>query len=83
MNPDFLFALYVFCMDYHSGQWSRLYRIGSRIGARGIRLPDHAIHAIQGNRHTKKDHGSRGWDEWESSRTYYRQLKRKYANDAR
>lgn len=26
------FELYVFCMDYHSGQWSRGYRILSKLG---------------------------------------------------
>lgn len=75
MNPDFIFALYVFCANYHSGQWSRGYRIMSRISQRGIRLSDSAWHAIEGNRHSK----NAAWDEWESARTYYRQLKRKYA----
>jgi hypothetical protein len=29
---DQYFELYVFCMDYHDGQWGRLYRIMSRLG---------------------------------------------------
>jgi len=28
---DFLGALYLFCVSYHSGQWSRGYRILSRL----------------------------------------------------
>jgi hypothetical protein len=35
------FELYVFCMDYHGGQWSRLYRIMSRLGP--TRLTDSII----------------------------------------
>ncbi len=77
MNPDFAFGLYVFCMDYHSGQWSRLYRIMCKLR---VRLSDSAIKAIQGNRHDKTD--KRQWDEWQEARTYYRQLKRsKYAKE--
>jgi hypothetical protein len=80
MNLDFIFALYVFCMDYHSGQWSRGYRLLSRIESRyRPRLSDSAIHAIQGNRHTRRNEQVCGWDEWESSRIYYRELKRRYA----
>lgn len=76
MSTDFTFALYVFCMDYHSGQWSRLYRIMSRISSRGIQLSDGDEAAI---RRGKDDPGN----EWETARTYYRQLKRKYAEDKR
>lgn len=38
----FYFALYVFCMDWHSGQWSRGYRIMSRFHNKhwNIRLTD-------------------------------------------
>lgn len=77
MNPDFTFALYVFCMDYHSGQWSRLYRILSKLGSQyRVSLGDSAIAAI---RRGKDDpHG-----EWEQARVYYRQLKRKYAGDSK
>ena len=38
---DCYFELYVFCMDYHSGQWSRGYRILSRLGP--ARLTDAVI----------------------------------------
>ena len=79
MNPDFIFALYVFCSNYHSGQWSRGYRILSRISSRGISLRDSHIKAIEGNRHTRREVSASCWEEWEAARTYYRQLKRKYA----
>jgi hypothetical protein len=83
MNTDFRFALYVFCMDHHSGQYSRLYRIMSRLRAN---LRDNAIHAIQGNRHARRENQitQRTWDEWSTARRYYRELKRsKYAHDTR
>lgn len=32
VRKDNYFELYVFCMDYHSGQWSRGYRLLSRLG---------------------------------------------------
>jgi hypothetical protein len=83
MNSDFRFALYVFCMDFHSGQWSRLYRLGSRIGAS---LRDNHIYAIQGNRHKRKENNisQACWDEWETARKYYRELKRsKYAKETK
>jgi hypothetical protein len=71
MNIDFKFALYVFCMDYHRGQNSRLYRIMSRLRCH---LQDNHIKAIR-----------RGKDDinnsWEQSRIYYRQLKKKYSMD--
>lgn len=31
---DLIAAIYLFCADYHSGQWSRGYRILSRIETR-------------------------------------------------
>lgn len=77
MNPDFTFALYVFCMDYHSGQWSRLYRILSKLGSQyRVSLRDSHIAAI---RRGKDDPGN----ELETARTYYRELKRKYAHDTK
>lgn len=81
MNPDFVFALYVFCADYHTGQWSRGYRLLSFITSRyGPQLSDSAWGAIQGNRHTRKERRlDSAWAEWENARVYYRQLKRKYA----
>ena len=91
MNADFTFALYVFCMDYHEGQGSRLYRIMSRIVRRGIRISDGGIRAIHGNRHSWKDGPMHDWtvreqkryyrrqcEEWDSARKFYRELKRKY-----
>lgn len=33
MKRDFWFALYVFCADYHGGQWSRGYRILSKLSS--------------------------------------------------
>lgn len=83
MNTDFKFALYVFCMDYHSGQWSRLYRIMCRLRAR---LSNSAIYAIQGNRHKRKTENisQDTWDEWETARKYYRDLKHsKYVHDSK
>ena len=76
MSSDFTFALYVFCCDFHGGQTSRLFRILSRIASRGIRVTDHAEAAIRRGKDDPKN-------EWEQARTYYRQLKRKYANDRR
>lgn len=76
MSFDFTFALYVFCMDYHGGQNSRLYRILSRITSRGIQIRDSHIAAI---RRGKDDPGN----EWEQARIYYRELKRKYKGDIR
>lgn len=32
MSFEKLAIIYVFCNDFHSGQWDRLYRIQSRIG---------------------------------------------------
>lgn len=70
MSADFTFALYVFCQDYHSGQWSRLYRIMSRIVKRGIQLQDKHADAIRyGNN-----------EEWSEAHEYYRQLEMKYSN---
>ena len=76
MSPDFAFALYVFCSDYHGGQSSRLYRLLSRLTSRGLRITDRAEAAI---RRGKDD----PTQEWEQARNYYRQLKRKYAHDRR
>jgi hypothetical protein len=73
MSLDFAFGLYVFCMDFHSGQSSRLYRILSKLR---VSMPDSAIAAVRRGR--DDPHG-----EWEQARIYYRELKRKYANDRR
>jgi len=48
MSFDKLAGIYVYCMNYHTGQWSRLYRIMSRIsGFYKLRLKDSIIHAIE------------------------------------
>ena len=71
MSFDTLAGIYVYAMDHHTGQGSRLYRIGSRIGA-VMRLSDNAIAAI---RRGRDDRGN----EWEAARCVYRTLKRKQA----
>jgi hypothetical protein len=69
MSFEKLAGIYVYCADFHEGQWSRLYRLMSRIR---IRLSDSAWKGI---RRGKDDpHG-----EWEESRRVYRQLKRRKA----
>ena len=48
MSFNKIAALYVFCMNYHEGQSSRLYRIMSRIVRQyKIRLTDNAIASIE------------------------------------
>ena len=69
MSFEKLAGVYVYCMDYHGGQWSRLYRLMSRIQ---MRLSDNAIAAI---RRGKFDTSG----EWEESRKVYRHLKRRQA----
>ena len=71
MSFDTLAGIYVYAMDHHTGQGSRLYRIGSRIGSI-MRLTDGAINAI---RHGRDDRGN----EWEVARCVYRRLKRRKA----
>jgi len=67
-NFDFVAGLYVYLADHYNGQWSREYRILSRLN---VRLSDSAWAGI---RRGKDDpHG-----EWEQARTVYRELKRKY-----
>jgi hypothetical protein len=36
LSRSYYFELAVFCMDYHSGQWSRGYRILSRLNIRNF-----------------------------------------------
>ena len=51
MSFDRIAATYVFCMNYHEGQNSRLYRILSKITRHyRINLSDRAIDAIQGDK---------------------------------
>ena len=61
-------GIYVFCMDHHEGQWSRLYRLMCRIR---FSAPDRVFDAIHYGKHDP--HG-----EWEHARRTYRKLKRKY-----
>lgn len=73
MSFDKLAALYVFCMSYHTGQSSRLYRLMSRIGSQyKLKLTDRAISIIQGDENDPND-------EYYESRTIYCQLRLKYA----
>lgn len=73
MKPDFLFALYVFCADYHSGQWSRLYRLSCRLASQyRVRLSDNAWREIRD-----------GGDEWYEAHEFYNELVARYANDKR
>ena len=59
-------ALYVFCMNYHKGQWSREYRIMSKlVNKYKIKLTDSAIAAIQND-----DHEDQG-DWWEARNIYF------------
>jgi hypothetical protein len=67
MSFDLLAGIYVYCADYHEGQWSRLYRLMSRIK---MHLSDTAWKAI---RHGRDD----PYNEWETARIVYRSLKRK------
>lgn len=61
-------ALYALCSDYHSGQWSRGYRILSRIETsyRPRNLPD-----------SEKIQSS---DDWEEAREIYNELEIRYAD---
>ena len=48
MSFDKVAAVYVFCMNYHEGQFSRLYRLMSRIVRQyNIKLTDDAIRSIE------------------------------------
>jgi hypothetical protein len=69
MSFEKLAGIYVYCMDYHGGQWSRLYRLMSRIR---FNAPDHVFDEIRYGKHDKNN-------EWEESRRVYRHLKRRKA----
>jgi len=62
------FTLYAgvmrFCMDHHSGEWSKLYGVGSRIHAMFTNLPD-SLWSMRG-------------EENEAARMVYRHLRRNY-----
>jgi hypothetical protein len=56
MSFDKIAAVYVYCMDYHTGQWSREYRILSRISSQyRLKLTDSAIKVIQSNNNEWQD----------------------------
>lgn len=78
MDFETLAGIYTYAMDHHSGQWSRLYRLMSRIR---FHAPDHVFTAIQGNRHLKREQAisDATWAEWERARQVYRKLKRRKA----
>lgn len=65
-DPDFCFGAYVFCMDYHGGQWSEEY---AAMCETGVSMRDSHIGAVRRGKH---DRGG----EWESARMVYRALKR-------
>lgn len=65
-DTDFLFGCYVYCMDYHGGQWSLEYEAMSAINAN---MRDNHIDAIRRGKHDKSG-------EWEQAREWYRKLKR-------
>ena len=69
MSFEKLAGIYVYCMDHHTGQWSRLYRLLSKIR---FNAPDRVYNAI---RHEKHDPHC----EWEEARKVYRHLKQRNA----
>ncbi len=78
MNFETLAGIYTYAMDHHTGQWSRLYRLMSKIR---FHARDHVFTAIQGNRHARKEReiSVDTWNEWETARKVYRALKRRKA----
>lgn len=71
MSFDKFAALYVWCANYHTGQWSREHRILSRIAKRGLRLTDSAWEAIQ-------DGTGRAAEEWSYAHSIYRTLQERH-----
>lgn len=70
MSFDRIAATYVFCMNYHSGQGSRLYRILSKLSTHyQVRLSDRAIDAIQGDKIIQ---------EWSYANSIYNHLVEKF-----
>lgn len=50
MNSDTIAGIYVYCMDFHQGQSSRLYRLMCKLQSHyKIYLTDRAINSISGN----------------------------------
>lgn len=46
-RAELYFTLYVLCSDYHGGQWSRGYRILSRLWRKGMQLTDSCFTEIR------------------------------------
>jgi hypothetical protein len=67
-DPDFCFGAYVFCMDFHGGQWSEEY---AAMCETGVSMRDSHIDAV---RRGRDDRGG----EWEAARMVYRALKREW-----
>lgn len=65
MSFEKLAGIFVYCQDFHSDQWSRLYRLQSQIG---MSLSDNAYQAIRRGKYDPNN-------EWEESRRVYRALK--------
>jgi hypothetical protein len=62
MSFDKIVATYVYCMNYHTGQWSREYRILSKIISQyHLKLTDNAIASIE-------DIKNCSYDEWFEAR---------------
>ncbi len=77
MSTDKIAALYVFCMDYHSGQSSRLYRLLSKLNTQyKVRLSDWAIKSINGSLDNEPNPES----EWYEAQVIYRQLEKNRIN---
>lgn len=70
MSFDLKAALYVYAMDYHTGQSSRLYRILSRLSG-SLHLSDSSISTIRGEAE------GRHWYGWEESNRIYQDLVRR------
>ena len=66
MSFDKLAGIYVYCMDYHEGQWSRLYRILSRISKKELNLRDSSIEEVRTG-------------DWEEAHEVYQHLKERNA----
>ncbi len=72
MSFDKVAAVYVWCANNHQGQWSREYRIMSRISKMRLHLPDSAWEAIQ-------DGTGRASEEWAEAHEIYKTLEARHA----
>lgn len=77
MSFDKIAATYVYCMNNHTGQFSREYRLLSRIVRQyKLRLTDRAICDIETYWPTTSN-------EWPEANRLYRQLVARYCSDSR